>query len=325
MGMSRQKFLNELHAQFAMPRLVVADFAERSTGRTVVDLDRLIAGDENEVYRVRLASERVVYVRISRPGMPEHKARWEAWAIEKARSGGVPVPEVLAVETIGPDEDLRPAMVMEEVPGSKLAEVLPVLSSAQRREVMRDLGRVLAKVHSVRTPGLGTPDREGVWPDPDKYRRAYINKRLAERGHLEAAGVRADEIDQAIALLGARQGASPWEEPVLCHGDIYSEHVFIDAQLRVCGVIDWGMWRGAPAVDDLGYVKMRPDLDFDAIISGYGTSPLDDRGFRDAILVSIIAYAMQDLGWHLSIGNTFAAEPNITALRQALTDISSSK
>ena len=80
--MARSEYLAKVHAQFGMPRSAVVGLAEQATGRRVADLERLVRGDENEVYRVRLDDGAVVFCRIRLPGDQTMELEW--WAMEQA-------------------------------------------------------------------------------------------------------------------------------------------------------------------------------------------------------------------------------------------------
>ena len=88
--MAKTPFLAYLHSRFGLSRSQVVEVAARAAGRDVEDIERLARGYDNEVYRVRLAGELVVYVRIRRHG--EGTLEQEAWR------GGTrwrsPVPDV---------------------------------------------------------------------------------------------------------------------------------------------------------------------------------------------------------------------------------------
>lgn len=79
----------------------------------------------------------------------------------------------------------------------------------------------------------------------------YANRRdrTAERPQLLAAGLRADEIDAIFSITLA--GDPPLDhQPVLCHGDLGQDHIFVDANLTLTGVIDFGEFQGGlPIVD----------------------------------------------------------------------------
>lgn len=320
-AMARSDFLARLHARFGVPQSVVVKLVQRATrGGEIRDVQRVVRGDDNEVYRVELADSSVVYPRIRRPGTGG--VRQEAWAMEQARLAGVPVPDVLLVEAIDAGEGDQQAMVVAGAPGRQLSELLPELSPEARRTAMTNVGRVLALVHAVPTPGVWRPDDKDVWPTATEVRRGFIAERTAEREHLVAAGLTTAEIDKTIELVGASPHTPPRANPVLCHGDISPEHVFVDDGLRICGLIDWGLWHGGSAVGELAYAAMRHDFaDFAAIVNGHGGGSLDDPRFRAAISLSIVNQAIGHIAWHHSIGDMDGLEPNVAALRQALADV----
>lgn len=183
--MTDSGFLTEWHARFQVPRAAVVELVERAVGRRVSSLNRLVVGDENEVYRAGLDGGSAVYARLRRPG--EGTFEWEVWAMDRARATGVPVPDIHAVEMVDTDEGARVAMVVAEAPGRQLAELLPTLTREQRCTALSNLGRLLARVHTVRTPGVDRPDMEGVWPDPVEVLRAFVVERTGHRRHLVAA------------------------------------------------------------------------------------------------------------------------------------------
>ncbi|HEX4216042.1 MAG TPA: hypothetical protein VIA06_22200 [Candidatus Dormibacteraeota bacterium] len=102
-------------AQFGVARSVVIEVASRAGGTAVTEVERVIRGDENEVYRVRLADGSVVYPRIGRPGAGT--STLEVWAMERARSAGAPVPEVISLEVIDVGGGDQLVMVTAEARG----------------------------------------------------------------------------------------------------------------------------------------------------------------------------------------------------------------
>lgn len=151
--MDRTAVLDQLHAQFAVPRSAVIELVQRVCGQSVTTVERLIHGDENEVYRVHLARGSTVFVRISRPDTPALRLYREAWAMEHARRAGVPVPDVVTVEPIASHEGDRHAMVIAAADGQQLDGLLASMSTGRRADTMREFGRVLAKLHTVAMPG----------------------------------------------------------------------------------------------------------------------------------------------------------------------------
>lgn len=316
--MDRATYLNELHARFGVARPTIVALIQRVTGERVVSTNRLIRGDENEVHRVELADDSVVYLRVSFPGTPSRKTHHEAWAMDQARGAGAPVPEVIAIETIPTSDAGRTAMVVRGSPGRQLSEVLSTLSPAPRSAAMAEIGRVMGIAHSVRMPGAGVPDAQGNWTDPATHRRDYIATCLADCEHLPTAGLTPAEVDQVVNVLERSSDIDEADSPVLCHGDISPEHVFVDPDLRMVGLIDWGMWSAGTAMSELAVEALKNTAtDFDAIIAGHGGLP-SETALNRMICRLAIPRATAQIGWLVTSGQSAEVYRPVAGLRWAL-------
>ena len=277
--MSEPDYLARLHVGFGVPQDEVVDFVERDTRSKVADIERLTLGDENEVYRVRVAEAHMPsYVRIRRPESGTFDA--EVWAMDQARSVGVPVPAVLALDKIGSPDAPRAAMLIASSPGRPLAQALPTLTADQRHMALTNLGRVLALMHTIRTPGVARPDPEGRWPDPHDVMDAFVAERRGQQTQLESAGLTTAEVDHIVGRIGTSPDIPAPTDPVLCHGDLHPGHAFVNEQLEICGVIDWGLWHCGSAVDDLSTMFLHyPGDIFETILAGHGHA--DGPDFAD--------------------------------------------
>lgn len=321
--MDRTAFLDQLHAQFAAPRPAVIEVIQRVCGQKIATVERLIHGDENEVYRAHLDGDGTVFLRISRPDTPPLKLYREAWAMEHARRAGVPVPDVLTVEPIASHEGDRHAMLIAAAAGQQLSDLLPSMPTDRRADTMRDFGRVLARLHTVSMPGRGIPDDSGTWPNQAKANRRHITNVIAGCDHLGEAGLTDTELQQARDQLHrALEEPDRQEGPVLCHGDLSPHHVFVDEELRVCGLIDWGMCTAADAIDDLAEIAMRnTKTDFDAVLEGHSPDSARDPELRRAISLALMMRAMAYTRWLITSGQTGHLESGVVPIRRALTDL----
>jgi Ser/Thr protein kinase RdoA (MazF antagonist) len=320
-------FPNELHARFGVPRPLVVGLAGRATGRCAVGVERVVRGYDNEVHRVRVDDGSVVYTRVRWPRGPgDHDDRvgiqWEVWAMERAREAGVPVPAVLSTEVVDSGQGEREAMVVAAATGRELVAVLPSLSGSERRQAMADVGRVLAVVHTVETPGPWRPDDEGHWADPIRLREGFLADRAGERAELIEAGLTDEETDRIIGLLPAAWDATGPRRPVLSHGDLSPDHVFVDADLRVSAVIDWGGWHGGSALTDLARTSMLHGReDFTAIVGGYRQWPVDEPGFRRKLALSTLLQTVGYTAHHVRIGDLAGAPRSVARLRRILVEL----
>jgi aminoglycoside phosphotransferase (APT) family kinase protein len=319
--MDRTEYLSRLHGRYTIPRPELASLVQRATGSTIAASKRLILGDENEVHRVELTDGAIVYVRVAFPDTPPSKLRHEAWAMGQARDGGVPVPDVLATGTVGSPDGERVTMVLREADGRQLREVLPSLDSQTRAAALTEVGRVLSTLHAIPMPGAGVPDEHDEWAEPVAHRNGYVEGCLAATERLPAAGLTPAEVSQVVDLLG-RSADFPVGDPVLCHGDVSPVHVFVDDDLRVVGLIDWGLWHADSAASELaGLTRTSRKADLDAILACYDGLRTDEASRLIAWFG--VAQAVGEIGWLVKSGQTAELAQPVTAMRRSLTTLAS--
>lgn len=143
-------------------------------------------GDENEVYRAELDDAVAVYVRIQRPGATGFGP--EAWAMDVARDGGIPIPALLGR---GPIESahggVRDAMVLAAATGTQPSELLPTLAGDDGRLVMHNIGVTVAQLHAIATPGCRQARPRGRWPDVGEGAARYLDQCRRQLPQLERA------------------------------------------------------------------------------------------------------------------------------------------
>ena len=221
-------YLQAKHARWSAPKDALRELVERTTGERAIALERVVEGYNNEVYVVQTDAPGSFIIRITRDG--ESSALEEAWCLRTCADAGVPVPDVVAVESIPTDEGALDAMVLSKLPGTPLLELLGSLSLADQAHAWRKMGVVLRKIHSVPTGGFYKRGPEGKWDFPDgaAIAQAGLKGRMAEKPFLLAAGF--DETDVAFMFGMMRYCNREFNcpDPVLCHGDFLPEHVFFD-------------------------------------------------------------------------------------------------
>jgi hygromycin-B 7''-O-kinase len=155
-------------------------------------------------------------------------------------------------------------LVMTRVPGT--AVVAMELGGVQRRELLRQLGSTLRRMHampveSFRNSGLFPGDTGAA----DIRRRVEDELRDAVEGARGLQlGVAPEEIrDEALGLLG------PVATPAVpLHSNPGPEHVFASSAGRLSGIIDFGdAYVSHPAFDLRRWLRLD---DLTALMAGYG-------------------------------------------------------
>ena len=92
------------------------------------------------------------------------------------------------------------------------------------------------------------------------------------------------------------------DTPVLCHGDFLPEHVFINEQGRICGVIDFGMYEGNHPIHDFAIIRMSSDAPtVEAIRRGYPDAAVLNDRFEWRLHLHVLMLQVGYLAHHIQI------------------------
>jgi aminoglycoside phosphotransferase (APT) family kinase protein len=159
---------------------------------------------------------------------------------------GVTVPAVIAVDLTGAAGGY---LVMAECPGSPWPDLTPVPGGGERDELRAELGRQVARLHTVTGTGFGYPSL-AVGPLRDSWREAFfdmVNAVLADALRFAVTLPRpaADIRDWFVARATALDEVAT---PVLVHFDLWDGNILVEsssAGRRIGALIDaerafWG-------------------------------------------------------------------------------------
>jgi fructosamine-3-kinase len=220
------------------------DEVSRALHGEVASIRPLGGGDINEAYRVDLADDRRVFVKVNARaprGMFEAEARGLGWLAE---AGALRIPKVLAVSD--PDGAGAAFLALEYLePGPRRADFDEVL------------GRGLAALHRSGAPAFGLDHANFIgllpqdntpaadWPAFYRDRRLATQLRLAETRGLATQRMRAGMgklFDRMEALAG------PPEPPARLHGDLWGGNLHADERGTPC-LIDPAVYGGHREMD----------------------------------------------------------------------------
>jgi aminoglycoside phosphotransferase (APT) family kinase protein len=238
-----------------------------------VRVERVTEGVSTYVYRIIFQHE-TFYLRI----LPEEGASFvpEVTALTQLRQMQVKVPEIIYFEHY--NEMLqRSVMVLAEVKGGPISQFL-FLDEGERRDILREAGRDLARINHMIVEGFGWVKRDqsdmvglqAQWPTHRAFAFEYWE---ADMAYLAMHVLQASEV---VQLERVRSKYDSWldvEQGYLAHGDFDSTQIYQDNG-QYTGIIDFGEIRGADCWYDLGHFHMRdgellPFQLLPALVSGY--------------------------------------------------------
>ncbi|HVF63943.1 MAG TPA: phosphotransferase [Casimicrobiaceae bacterium] len=244
--------------------LARAAFA-RHFGKPPRRMERTGGGLQNDVLCVRHAEGRFV-IRIGRDPAKINAFIKEQWSMKAAQAAGVPVPEVLEVANDGHG---RPYMISREVDG------VPGLKHADRITILRSLGELAKRVHSVHTKGYGrTFDWSHNQLSRNKSFGEFLSRELDVESRLDTLRRNRMVEPARLARLAAElQRLARWRKPaVLNHGDLRLKNIIVDEDGRIAALLDWDQalssagpwWDLSIALHDLSIDEKQ------AFVEGYG-------------------------------------------------------
>jgi aminoglycoside phosphotransferase (APT) family kinase protein len=186
---------------------------------------------------------------------------------------GVTVPAVLAVEAAAPGGGY---LVMTECPGSPWQGIVPPPAGQERDELRAELGRQVARLHTITGTGFGYPSA-AFGPLRESWREAFggmVDAVLADAARFAVTLPRpAAEIRD---LFGARAGLlDEVTTPALVHFDLWDGNILVEpgpGGRRLGALIDAERAFWGDPLADLVSLALFHDIEQDAAFL---------RGYRD--------------------------------------------
>ena len=303
--MSHSTLLQRRHKRFQTAPETIFNLVARVTSHPPLGYQKIVKGYDSEVYLVQTDQQDFI-VKIKRFG--EVSFKQEAWAVNQCLAAGVPVPEILLLETVELPDGEHEIMIQPKLPGRPLDELKDNLQPDQLTYVLNQAGEILSQIHEIKVEGFYHRSESGQW-DFDSWQsltQSMYDDRSQERPLLLQAGLTAKQFDILIAAVKRYQTEFDCPQPVLCHSDFLPQHIFVDQQLKISGVIDFGEFQGNHPVADFAYIQFEaPWVDLDLLKQGYRNPAIFDQRFDLRLLLHQIplqidthAPSLRSVAWY---------------------------
>lgn len=269
-------------------------------------------GIVNDVFFVS-TSEGEVVLRIS----PNRWCRFEAerWCFKECQKIGVPVPKVLTIGKIELPNFSYPLTysILERIPGRPLklpylpwlirsnlvTRVLNALSP-DFRKILKESGKLLAKIHSIKTKRFGwlTKPEIGMQSSWKEFILSLISEEnFTVLLNAKLLGYKGREI--IIKLFKNQMNLFDLNEGRLLHGDWSTENIIV-MNGKIGGIIDFEDAISGDPFYDLAIPTLYADIVghqhyTQELLSGYEIKP--DETFRRKISLYQLAAAISRMAW----------------------------
>ena len=266
------------------PELVDSFVKEAAVGLPNVK-SRIMAGEANEVYAVETSGGEKLVVRISRGKTPQFDQ--EKWAIDQCVARGIPVPTIRLIKHIHQGASILSVCVQDRLRGDTMERGnidYWDMPDEQVRDLFRQSGELLAKIHTIPVEGLGGLNSQGHGRF-SSFTDLMLEKPGQQDEYMKMAqelGIPGADIGRALQLMESEGKRITVAKPILNHGDYCGKHIMYDGNL-VTGIIDFGDVLGESPVFDLARWEywFGNNKYYEWLKEGYTDKTIFGEGFDD--------------------------------------------
>ncbi len=266
------EYLRSVHAAWDLGTELLPRCVRKVTTAAIVESRKLAHGEANEVYDVKTDDGIALIVRIAR--REQDIFGREQWAIDRCRSVGLPVPDIVDVSEYEAGGHRAAVCIQTKLPGSRLVDLDP--RSSEALVAAKQCGAFLRRMHTIRTTGYGYIDARG--------RGVYksYSEAIAGLGELrsdlisacDAIGTSEGTMLEVFEFIQCKMRELEFT-PCLIHNDFDPRHVLVDGS-TVTGIIDFGEASSEDPINDLTRFSFYDDKGpmFRELLKGYGACDL---------------------------------------------------
>lgn len=298
---SYQAFLEEKHKKFQTPDAVLQDVFQKALGFPFDEKRRIVKGEVNEVYDLRMGQKDHFIMRLSRADdwLPYDG---ESWVLKKCRQLGLPVPEVISIKHIEADGKPLHICIETKLPGIPLNELRDEekIDHTSLKAILIQVGSILSQLHTIKTTGYDAIDINGK--GYYKSFNEYMQKRKKKEARLLKAAdlfnFDRSQIHRALKIIQRYNDFFPTFKPVLNHNDLSPKHVLVDND-QVTGIIDFETSiSGHPIQDFARWNYYHDDYPLGWIQEGYSNKALFNKDFKRKLHFMRIFYGLGAIEWY---------------------------
>lgn len=306
------EYLQKKHSQFQTDKNLIEKIVNSATKSNIKSLSKLVEGEVNEVYDVLTETHKELIVRISRAKTPNFET--EEKYIKLVRELGVPAPKILLVKRI--NEHLT-FCLEEKIPGKPFRDIEKSLSKSARKTIIREAGRILSGIHSIKTNNYGTLayDNYERWTELIEEVKRNPKKPLQYKDE----AVDQKKVDRAIKIILENLSLFETKKPQLLHSDYGTKHWLVH-EGKITGILDFEGVKGGDPLYDFAWVDFfqHATIDIKLMLEGYEDNEKIKDNFDYKIKLYKLVLSLRILEYYISENNRGGILHCTTALQSGI-------
>jgi aminoglycoside phosphotransferase (APT) family kinase protein len=275
---------------------ILHEIVQKAMSTNIEQVTRINKGQSNEVYFIDLKNGSLI-LRIAK-GFDYDIFAIERWAMQEVSRRGVPVADILVQDLMVDGDKAIYYQVQEKLTGEPMDGLLAQgkIGRDRAERLTEQAGELLAAIHSVSTFGWGRIIKPAHGTYESFEKRMLTLQEDAEKfdkalAQFNSLGVpRFEEVWQKLHYLAS----FAIRKPVLLHYDLTPDHIFVDSEDRITGIIDWGAIQSGDPVRDLVRWNYWDNYEYsiDWLASAYGQLLVHSNGFKERMKLARIIDAL---------------------------------
>jgi len=294
--------LEKKHSSFQTPEELIEAVVKKATGSEPTLINRIIAGEVNEVYGVTTQDNKDVIVRISRQA--KNNFETEEKVIRLARMAGVPAPKVLLIEEASSGPQNLTFCVEGKIEGEPLLSLMGSMDKSAFKSIASEAGEILSKIHGIVVDKYGPQDGSRFFETWGDYIFNIEKRRLGITTAANLMGIESGLISESFKLLWENKEMFQINKAHLLHGDFSPKHILI-ADGHVTGILDFEDAKGGDPVRDLARLNFfyGDSFPIEWLKAGYQNKDIFDKNFDLKMKLYRLHLGLDLLGYYESEKN----------------------
>lgn len=305
----KNSFVENLHKGFNTPVSLIREWIRKYTHQDIAEITKIVKWYANEVYSINTNKNNVIIIKINHYGNVWFNR--EVWAMEQAKLKWVPVAKVYFHWEDNLGNEQKNIIIQEKIKWYPLDEIIWSISKKKLEMILCEAWEILSKIHSIDVEWFYWKNLDWSWHHQDwvELMELTMQNRKKDTLFYKELGLTSKDIKMIFKSLELLKSNSELNYPVLCHGDYTPEHIIVDENLKISGIIDfWSFQWWAPIKDFAIFSFLNPNINLYNLVKWYIKNKQISEDFDFYLQISKVEYILPLIKIYQNLGDVEQSE-----------------